>query len=150
MPEKQAKVTRAEWDVLEALWADPPMSAREAHERLDDPGSPQTTRTLLDRLLAKGVVKRAEKHGVQVFSPARSRDAVVRDEGKSFLSRFFDGRPELCAAYFIENENVPPEELKRLKKLLDAKLLECGDPAPLSLHQRKSGARSPHSKGAPP
>ena len=149
MPEKPAKVTRAEWDVLEALWTHPPMSAREAHERLPGRGSLQTTRTLIDRLHAKGIVRRAEAHGVQVFSPARSRDEVVREEGRSFLGRFFDGRPELCAAYFIENEKVPPEELKRLKKLLDAKLLECGDPAPLSLHQRKSGAKSPHSKGDP-
>ncbi len=125
MPKKSAKVTRAEWDVLEVLWTQSPLSAREVFERLSGPkGSQQTVRTLMDRLLAKAVIKRTDAHGVWVFSPARSREEVVHDEGRSFLRRFFEGRPELCAAYFIENEKLPAAELQRLKKLLDAKLKE--------------------------
>ena len=126
MPGKQAKVTRAEWKALEALLAQSPMSAREVYERQAGPkGSLQTTRTLLDRLFAKGIVTRVEKHGVQVFTPARNREDVVREEGRNFISRFFSGRPELCAAHFIENEKVPAAELQRLKRLLDAKLKEA-------------------------
>ena len=128
--EKPAKVTRAEWDVLEALWTKSPLSAREVFESLQgerNNGSLQTVRTLLDRLLAKGVVERAEAHGVWVFAPSHERDKVVRDEGKNFLSRFFDGRPELGAAYFIENEDLPPKELERLRKLVNSKLKEARD-----------------------
>ena len=127
--EKPAKVTRAEWNVLETLWTKSPLSAREVFECLHDArkGSLQTVRTLLDRLLAKGVVERSEVHGVWVFAPAHERDKVVRDEGKNFLSRFFDGRPELGAAYFIENEDLPPKELERLRKLVNSKLKEARD-----------------------
>ena len=126
MPGKTAKVTRAEWKALEVLLAQSPLSAREVYERQNGPkGSLQTTRTLLDRLYTKGVVSRAETHGVQVFAPARKREEVVREEGRHFISRFFGGRPELCAAHFIENEKVPAAELQRLKKLLDAKLREA-------------------------
>jgi Predicted transcriptional regulator len=141
--EKPAKVTRAEWDVLEALWSKAPLSAREVFECVQGEsgreggreggreegrrGSLQTVRTLLDRLLVKGVVKRSEVHGVWVFAPAHARDKVVRDEGRSFLSRFFDGRPELGAAYFIENENLPQKELERLRKLVNCKLKEARD-----------------------
>ena len=126
MPEKIAKVTRAEWRALEALLAESPLSAREVYERqAGAKGSLQTTRTLLDRLCAKGVVTRSEKHGVRVFAPARKREAMVREEGRTFVSRFFGGKPELCAAHFIENGNVPAAELQRLKKLLAAKLREA-------------------------
>lgn len=128
MKEKQSKVTRAEWDVLEVLWGKAPLSAREVFDRLPEKrkGSLQTIRTLLERLLAKNVIRRFDTHGIFVFEPERSRDEVVRDEGKSFLQRFFDGRPELGAAYFIEHEELPAEELERLKKLLDDKLKETG------------------------
>ncbi len=129
MAEKQSKVTRAEWDVLEALWDKSPLSAREVFDHLPEArkGSLQTVRTLLERLLAKGVVRRFDVHGIFVFVPAHSRDEVVRDEGRNFLSRFFEGRAALGAAYFIENEDLPAEELMRLKRLLDHKLKEAGN-----------------------
>ena len=127
MPEKpNMNVTRAEWRVLDVLLGQSPLSAREVHERLAAPrGSPQTTRTLIDRLAAKGALRRAEVHGVRVFTPAMRRGDVVREEARGFLGRFFDGRPGLCAAHFIEHEKLPPQELQRLKKLVDAKLREA-------------------------
>lgn len=129
MAEKQSKVTRAEWDVLEVLWGKSPLSAREVFDHLPEAckGSLQTVRTLLERLLAKGVVRRFDVHGIFVFAPESTRDEVVRDEGKNFLRRFFDGQAALGAAYFIENEDLPEEELMRLKKLLDNKLKEAKD-----------------------
>lgn len=124
MPPTRPAVTPAEWDVLEILWERAPLSAREVFEARPEKrrGSPQTVRTLLERLLAKKVVERREVHGVWVFSPRFGRADVVRGEGRNFLRRFFRGRPELGAAYFIENADIAPDELRRLKKLVEERL----------------------------
>lgn len=124
MPRKRKKVTPAEWALLEALWAAAPLSAREVHEqaKTGQAGSPQTTRTLLDRLLAKGLVERRDAHGIGVFTPRCAREDVIREESRSFLARFFAGRPMLGAAHFIEDESLSEDELRRLRRLLDQRL----------------------------
>ena len=53
-------------------------------------------------------------------APLSARE--VYDEGRGFLQRFFSGRAELGAAYFIENGDVSREELERLRALLERKL----------------------------
>lgn len=51
-----------------------------------------------------------------------AREEILREEGRGFLQRFFSGRAELGAAYFIENGDVSREELERLRALLERKL----------------------------
>lgn len=128
-PLNKPTVTAAEGDVLDVLWEQSPLSAREIFDRLppERAGKPQTVRTLLDRLLVKGVVRRRDAHGVWVFAPRRTRAEVAREAGRQFLRRFFAGRAELGAAYFIEHETPPPEELRRLRKLLDDKIENAAD-----------------------
>lgn len=128
------KVTPAEWDILEVLWQHAPLSAREVFDRLAAPrkGSLQTVRTLLDRLLAKAIIHRRDMHGVWVFTPAYRRDEVIRHETQTFLQRFFRGRPELGAAYFIENETLSPADIKHLQKILTEKLKEAKNAPPSS------------------
>ena len=122
----RSTVTRAEWDVLEVLWTYSPASAREVFDRLPEnrKGSVQAARTLLERLVAKKAVERRNAHGVWIFTPLRGREDVVWEEGSSFLERCFGGRAEFGAAYFIENAEMPPEELLRLKLLLENRLRE--------------------------
>ena len=57
-----------------------------------------------------------------MFEPACRREEILREEGRGFLQRFFSGRAELGAAYFIENGDVSREELERLRALLERKL----------------------------
>ena len=123
MATKRSGATPAEWDVLETLWREAPLSAREVFDRMAPrrAANPQTIRTLLDRLLAKNLVERRDAHGVWVFAPRKRRTEVVREESRNFLKRFFGGEPALGAAYFIEHEKLSPGEIRRLNRLLDEK-----------------------------
>ncbi len=124
---KRINITGAEWAMLEILWQESPLSAREVYERLPtaERGSLQTVRTLLERLLKKCAVARSDAHGVWIFEPCLERQDAVRREGLGFIERFFGGRPAMGAAYFIEESDLLPEELNRLKTLLESKLAEA-------------------------
>lgn len=123
MVERKMSATPAEWEVLEVLFRRAPLSAREVYDALAGArGSYRTVRTLLERLLGKGVLKRSDSHGIWGFEPACRREETLREEGRGFLRRFFSGRAELGAAYFIENGDVSREELERLRALLERKL----------------------------
>jgi len=127
---RRPTLTPVERELMELLWECSPASAREVFDRLpaDRKGSVQAVRTILERLLAKGMVERRNAHGVWVFTPRKKREDVVWEEGSGFLERCFGGRAEFGAAYFIENAEMAPEELLRLKQLLEDRLREVEIP----------------------
>ena len=71
--------TDAELDVLKAFWRDGPLSSREVQTRIADglAWSSSTTRTVLERMRAKGLLTRREGHGVAVYAPAQPKVAVI-------------------------------------------------------------------------
>ena len=108
---------------MEVLWRSAPLSVAETFETLAS-GSDRhikTVRTLLDRLVRKGVVDKCKVHGVYVFSPIPKREQCLHDEGSSFLSRFFRGDPVSMIAHFIEHEDLSEDEMCKLGQLLETK-----------------------------
>lgn len=120
---KKVKASAAEWTILETLWTTSPLSVREVYESIGEAKmNAQTVRTLMDRLLTKGMVKRKEVHGVWVFEPNCKRDVAVKEEGRGFLERFFGGSPALGAAYFLKEEKLSEKDLRHIRKILDEML----------------------------
>ena len=54
-----------------------------------------------------------------VYRAKVGRDACVRQETRSFLSRVFDGAVAPAVVHFIEQSRLSPEELRQLRQLLD-------------------------------
>ncbi len=117
------RISAAEWKVMETLWAGAPLSASEVHERLtpESDWQPKTVRTLLGRLLEKGLLCRKKVHGIYVFSPALEREKCVRQESRTFVDRFFGSKPAPMLAYFLEKEELSKREIDDLRRLLDRK-----------------------------
>ncbi|MBF0664029.1 MAG: BlaI/MecI/CopY family transcriptional regulator [Brevundimonas sp.] len=71
--------TDAELDLLKAFWRDGPLSAREVQTRIADglAWSSSTTRTVLERMRAKGLLVRRQVHGVAVYEPRQPKVAVI-------------------------------------------------------------------------
>ena len=77
-----AKLTEAEWSVMDALWERGELTGREAAELLRERcgWSRSTVLTLLGRMEAKGAVSGESEGGVKVFRPLISReDAAVAE-----------------------------------------------------------------------
>jgi len=117
-------ISAAEWEVMRVLWkAGRPMTSRAIIEALADSSDwqPKTIRTLINRLTDKGVLGREEAGQVLHFSPEVAEEDCVREESRAFLDRFFDGALTPMLAHFLEHEDVSPEELDALRRLLDEK-----------------------------
>lgn len=117
----QIRFSQLEWHMLEALWADAPLSATEIYERIADTAecTAKSVRTLADRLRQKGAIRRERRHGVWVFFPAVERDDCVTQESRSFLQRFFGAEPVPMVAHLVEHDLMTPDDIEALRKLLD-------------------------------
>ena len=118
----QARISDAEARVMEVLWDHSPQSAGEVIEALADTDwNHRTIRTLLRRLVDKGAVSFSEDGRSYLYSAVLTRQAYVRSESRSFLSRVFGGNPLLAMAHFVKDEHLSPEELERLQDLVEEK-----------------------------
>jgi predicted transcriptional regulator len=114
-------ITAAESHIMNALWRRGPLSA---DELIDDPGKPQgwggaTVKTLINRLLKKGALKSERIDGRVRYAPMIERAEYVQSESQGLLDRLFDGSLTPLVAHFAERRTLKPEEIRRLKKLLE-------------------------------
>lgn len=86
--------------------------------------SPKTVRTLLSRLVRRGVV-RFKKEGRQYrYFPVLGREECVKAQAKSFLSGFSRAALRPILAAFLEHQELPAEEIEALRRLLEEKQKE--------------------------
>jgi predicted transcriptional regulator len=116
----EAKLSRLEFQIMEALWEKGDSSIREIQESFPTTRQPAytTIQTTVYRMEAKGVVRRARKVGnFHVFAASISRDAAQRrliDE----LLVFFGGRSQPVMAHLIESGKLSLEDVKEAEKVL--------------------------------
>ena len=69
------ELTDSELEVMKVIWRGGSQSAREIHEALTERVSwaYTTTRTTLERMLGKGLVRRTSYHGLYVYESTLSR-----------------------------------------------------------------------------
>lgn len=121
MSDESIRIAPTEWEVLEVLWAESPLSAAEVFEKLP-PGTDWTVKTVrafLDRLIQKQAVTRYKVHGIYVFEPVIERSKSLRRESRSFVDRFFRGNPVSMISHFLEQEQLSENDLTRLQTLLE-------------------------------
>ena len=118
---KPTKILPSEWEIMEILWGESPLSAAEIFERMGAVTSwnVKTVRAFLDRLLQKEAVSRRKIHGMYVFEPVVRRSDCLRLESQSFLDRFFQGSPISMIAHFLDEERLDPADVQRLRSLLE-------------------------------
>lgn len=120
---KHPGISSAEWQVMEVLWrAAGPTTASEVVDALSGAGwTAATIKTMLNRLARKGAVRHRADGKRYLYSPAVSREACVRTEGRSFVDRVFGGAVAPLLAHFVEDAQLSKDEIAQLRKLLDGK-----------------------------
>ena len=124
MTKKQLpSISDAEWQVMEALWSDAPATASDVVQRLAGrtDWNPRTIKTMLNRLVKKRALGYEADGKRYLYRPLVSRDACVRVESRSFLSRVFGGAPGAALLHFVEEHDLSAEEIERLKHVLSRK-----------------------------
>jgi len=114
-------ISDAESWVMSVLWDSNPQTADDVIEEIKktQDWSPQTTRTLLNRLLTKGAI-RADKNGRKyLYSPVISREDYIHTESSGLLGRLFDGRLAPLVSHFAQRDALSPEDIKELRAVLE-------------------------------
>jgi predicted transcriptional regulator len=111
----------SEQKLMELLWENEPMSARELS--LLAAGAigwnKNTTYTVIKKLVGKGVIRR-EEPGFICHAELRRED-VLRAETDSFIGRFFGGSRKALFSALLTDEALSADELAELKALIDGK-----------------------------
>lgn len=114
------QISDAEWEVMKALWDARPLTAGEVVDKVaaEQDWKPRTIKTLLNRLVQKGAVG-VEIDGRRYLYRAKvTRDACVRRETRSFLSRVFNGSAAPAIVHFLEQGRLSAEEIRQLRDML--------------------------------
>lgn len=129
MSQVPASPTDTELEVLKCFWRDGDLSAREVQDRIAAQmnWTPSTTRTVLERMRAKGLLSRRSLHGVAVYAQAQPKLDVLGGLMRR-LSTLLEMDRSLPAAAFSGSQLLDPEDLAVLEKLLNAPADEPGDP----------------------
>lgn len=115
------RISDSEWLVMQVLWSSPGLSADEVIDELKGKvtWNACTVRTLINRLLQKKVLKYKKEGRKYRYWPAISRELYVRQERRSFVERVYGGTVTPLLAAFIEETPLSPEEIEKLKRMLD-------------------------------
>jgi BlaI family transcriptional regulator, penicillinase repressor len=123
----QAKFTKLEFQIMDALWTRGASSIREIQETFPGKRRPAytTIQTTVYRLEEKRAVRRVGKiANFHIFEPAVSRDVAHRKLIDDLLG-FFGGRTRPVMAHLIESGKLTLEDVKEAEESL--RKLEKGD-----------------------
>lgn len=113
--------TDAELGILQVLWEHGPSTVREAQAHLggDQKVGYTTVLKLLQIMYEKGLVGRDESSRAHVYRPTEGRDQAQRGLVGDLLERAFSGSSETLVLRALEVKKSSPEELRRIRALLD-------------------------------
>jgi BlaI family transcriptional regulator, penicillinase repressor len=114
------RIAEGEYAVMEVLWEEAPLTAAEVAERVpEDRGwSLATVKTMLSRLLAKGVLTHEEEGRRYLYRPAIRREDYVAEESGRLIDRMFGGRVTPLVAQLAARDKLSEEDIAEIEALL--------------------------------
>jgi len=117
------RISDAEWHVMQVLWAEAPLSASAIVDALESTTTwnHHTIKTLINRLVAKKALEFHKEGRRHLYYPRVQEADCKREENKSFLRRVYGGAVKPMLAAFIEEEDLSPQDIAELKRILNDK-----------------------------
>jgi predicted transcriptional regulator len=117
------QLTKFELEILEILWRLEEASVREVMDSLSEKRRPAytTVQTIVQRLEAKGAVRRTRKIGnALMFEPVVTRTSAYRRVIDDLLA-LFGGSAQPVVAHLLESGKLTLEDLKAIEEAESAK-----------------------------
>ena len=116
----KADISNAEFEVLNVLWDDYPATSSDIVKRLNQkkPWHDKTVKTLLSRLVKKGVVDFDKAQRQYLYRPLIAREDYTKKEASSFVSRIFKGKVAPLVAGFANQNSLSQQDVDELKALI--------------------------------
>jgi BlaI family penicillinase repressor len=114
--------TDRELDVMAVLWERGSATVAEMRERMPDDLAYTTVLTVLRTLEEKGHVGHREEGKAHRYFPLVERRVAGRSALTRLIETVFNGSPELLLTQLVSDRELTEEQLKRIRKLMDARL----------------------------
>lgn len=114
--------SESELALLKLFWQSGPMSAREVQAALPAglDWAASTTRTVLERMKAKGLLSRRSVHGMAVYAPAQDKVSILGAALKRMMRGVLEIDAALPAAAFSGSKLLSEDDLAELEAILNA------------------------------
>lgn len=116
-------LTEAELRIMQVLWQSGPGTVQQILDALHArPALAYNTVLTTIRILErKGYVGHDKDGRAHIFRPLVARSEASRSEIRHLVNRFFRNSHEDLVLNILEDQGIAPEELDRLRRMLDAK-----------------------------
>src|SRR6266513_3288236 len=123
MPKRTVELTEAEWTIIKTVWEHEPCAAPTIQEKLhrQTEWAYSTVRTLMDRMVAKGLLTAEKVRNLTLYKSAITRAQAQRGELLYALKHAFNGALTPMVQCLLETNDLSAEELAKLESLIKAK-----------------------------
>jgi BlaI family transcriptional regulator, penicillinase repressor len=114
-------LSHSQREIMEIVWDRGEVSAIEVREILAAKRdlAKNTVRTLLERMEDKGWLKHREDGRTFLYSAAQPREASIGQKVLEVVEHICGGSPEALVAALLDYRGLRPDELKRIRQLLN-------------------------------
>ena len=117
---KSPTMTEVELELMEVLWEKGEATVSEVVESLPEQRLAYSSVLTMMRILEqKGYVMHEKEGRAFVYRPLINRQQAQQSVIGYLLKRFFNNSPELLVVNLLEHEDVGPDEIKRLRQMID-------------------------------
>src|SRR5882724_10963150 len=123
MPKLTIELTEAEWTIIKAVWENEPCAAPAIQEKLfkRTEWTYSTVRTLMDRMVAKGLLTAEKIRNLTLYRSAITRAQAQRGELLYALKHAFNGALTPMMQCLLDHHKLSADELAELEMLIKAK-----------------------------
>ena len=114
-------LSQSQREIMEIVWDRGEVSAGEVRAILAAKRdlAKNTVRTLLERMEVKGWLKHREHGRTYLYAAAQPREASIGQKVLEVVEHLCGGSPETLVTALLDYRGLRPDELKRIRKLLD-------------------------------
>jgi BlaI family penicillinase repressor len=117
--------TERELDIMSILWRHGSATVAEVREELSDDLAYTSVLSALQTLEEKGYIDHEAEGRAYRYRPLVDADAAGGTALTRVLDKMFHGSAEQLLAQLVSERRIDPEELKRMRKLLQDRLKEA-------------------------
>ena len=116
-------LTESEWVIIKAIWETEPCTAPAIQEMVFEQTrwTYSTVRTLMDRMVVKGVLKAHKEGKLTIYSSIVTQAQAQRGELFYALKHAFNGALTPMVQCLLENHEINRDDLEKLEAMIKAR-----------------------------
>ena len=114
------QLTKAEEEVMQAIWKIEKGLVRDIMSELGTPDVPHSTISSVVRILEKkGFVDHKAYGKTFEYFPIISKEEYADNGVKSLMEKYFGGSPKQLVSFLVKNKDINLKELNEIMKIID-------------------------------